>query len=36
MKNIRVSFFNQPWIAQNVEVGQEVAVMVLMMLLKRP
>ncbi|CCJ67315.1 ATP-dependent DNA helicase RecG [Leuconostoc falkenbergense] len=25
-ENIRVSFFNQPWIAQNVEVGQEVAV----------
>ncbi|MDN6491413.1 MAG: ATP-dependent DNA helicase RecG, partial [Leuconostoc sp.] len=25
-ENVRVSFFNQPWIAQNVEVGQEVAV----------
>ena len=25
-ENVRVSFFNQPWIAQNVEDGQEVAV----------
>ncbi|WP_349515930.1 ATP-dependent DNA helicase RecG [Leuconostoc suionicum] len=25
-ENVRVSFFNQPWVAQNVEVGQEVAV----------
>ena len=24
-ENVRVSFFNQPWIAQNVEDGQEVA-----------
>ncbi|MGY3741949.1 ATP-dependent DNA helicase RecG [Leuconostoc inhae] len=25
-ENIRVTFFNQPWIAQNIDVGQEVAV----------
>ena len=25
-ENIRITFFNQPWIAQNIDVGQEVAV----------
>ncbi|GAO99645.1 ATP-dependent DNA helicase RecG [Fructobacillus ficulneus] len=25
-ENIRVTFFNQPWVAKNIEVGQEVAV----------
>ncbi|MBS9338795.1 ATP-dependent DNA helicase RecG [Fructobacillus sp. M2-14] len=25
-ENVRVTFFNQPWIAKNLEVGQEVAV----------
>ncbi|CAM3088345.1 ATP-dependent DNA helicase RecG [Leuconostoc rapi] len=25
-ENIRVTFFNQPWIAQNIDIGQEVAV----------
>ncbi|AEJ30876.1 ATP-dependent DNA helicase RecG [Leuconostoc sp. C2] len=25
-ENIRVTFFNQPWIAQNIDVGQEIAV----------
>jgi len=25
-ENVRVTFFNQPWLAQNIAVGQEVAV----------
>lgn len=25
-ENIRVTFFNQPWIAQNIDIGQEIAI----------